>query len=152
MKKLLILTALSCVLFLGGCDSNSGNTAKPTEVDDIASVIGTSLVNGIKIDLVSVSHVEDTSSDDKKLLYIFEVNGENTSSVSKGLGASDFVLKMADDKEVVNDGTLASFGDEIMPGDNLAGKVYFWVEKDKEPKELVYQPTEEDTYTWKLEE
>lgn len=152
MKKLLMLAVLSSALFLGGCDSSSANATQSAETNVAETIIGTSLVNGVKVDLISVSHIEDESRDDKKVLYIFEVKGENTSSVSKGLGASDFVLKTTEDKEITNDGTLASFGDEIMPGENLAGKVYFWVGKNEDPKELVYQPTEEDTYTWKLKE
>lgn len=151
MKKLLLFVALSSALLLSGCDSGSTKTAQQTNTDD-TTIVGTSLVNGVKVDLVSVSHLEDAASEDKRELYIFEVTGENTSSVTKGLGAADFVLKTKDDQEVTNDGTLASFGDEIAPGKNLSGKVYFWVEKDKEPTELVYQPTEEDTYTWKLKE
>lgn len=77
------------------------------------------VVNGIQLTLDKQEVTKAISKDQKEQnLYTFRVTGKNVSSINKGLGSADFILKTKDNKTLETDYNYAAFGGEIQPEKN----------------------------------
>ncbi|WP_260484685.1 DUF4352 domain-containing protein [Listeria booriae] len=156
MKKMMICLGLSSFLLLGACSNNTdtaGTTKdtseKQTQTQKKAEDVSIDkIVDGIKIKVNKPEIDEKILKNKIQNLYTFTISGENASSVAKGLGSIDFVLKTKDGKMVELDHTMAMFGDEIKPGKKIEGKVSFALDKNQTPAQLLYKPADKVLAEW----
>ncbi|EUJ47792.1 DUF4352 domain-containing protein [Listeria rocourtiae] len=110
------------------------------------------VVNGIQLTLDKQEVTKAISKDQKEQnLYTFRVTGKNVSSINKGLGSADFILKTKDNKTLETDYNYAAFGGEIQPEKTLSGPVSFTLNKDQKATKLIYRIGKKEMMSWDVE-
>lgn len=146
--------SLVLLVLLGACSGDNAaekeqkNQTEKTSEKNLANK--SQVVDGLKITIKKQEENEKVEGKKKENLYTFTIEGENASSVKKGLGSIDFVLKTKDKKEVKLDDSLATFGNELKSGEKLSGKVSFAT--NKAPDKLVYKPNGKELAEWSVNE
>ena len=146
MKKILVSMGLSLILLLSACSGNTSDIDKAETVKTTKSTI----VDGIKLKVIKQELDEIKIEGKTKQLLTFTVSGENISSIERGLGSVDFVLKTKDGKEVDVDPSMVMFGEAISPGKILEGKVVFTLNEKQTATKLIYKPLEEALAEWEV--
>ncbi|MBC1521344.1 DUF4354 domain-containing protein [Listeria aquatica] len=152
MRNGLLSVGLGIILFLIACSNDTGKSkqtsANGEDVQQVGAKARDKVIDGIRIK-VEQRHIDEKVKNQKtQLLYTFVISGENVSSVNKGLGSIDFILKTKSGKEVRVDSSMAMFGDEIEPGKRIKGKVSFALDKKQIGTKLVYKPVNKELAEW----
>lgn len=147
MKKISLLITI-LLLVMSGCtqkkERENENSIKLVEEESV-------VIDGLEIQFSEVKTTDIvTQKDDERILYTFPVTGKNLSSVSKGLGATDFKLVAMDGKTYEIDHSFVIFGDSVAPGERIEGELNFSLEGKTLPEKLTYQPTDKVVKTWKI--
>ncbi|MBO0481018.1 DUF4352 domain-containing protein [Candidatus Enterococcus courvalinii] len=150
MKKIIYLigSLMMLVSLLVACGTNE-STKNDSSIKEKKQ---TSVAEGIRFTISQPKKEKKQELGKEKILYTFQVKGENVSSNSKGLGSIDFVLETTDRKEVDIDPTMATFGDELKPTKSLSGPVTFSLNKTEKPKKLIYKLGDKKTAEWDVKE
>lgn len=148
---------MGMMALLSGCSTTAAETNTDGTADTSGAVsIGNQpenngiVVEGLKVSLDQVEINEATKDGETKKLYTFTVTGENLSSDNKGLGSIDFQLETKNHERVELDYTLATFGNEIKPGESLTGKVSFMVDEDDQANKLLYVVQDKTLAEWEI--
>lgn len=143
MKKLISLLCLAALMLLAACSVDAEEKKTSTKEKTI-------IVEGLQLDLTKQQVTPSLSKDKKEQkVYLFTITGKNLSTMKKGLGSADFVLKTKDGKQLAPDYHLASFGSEIQPNKSLTGNISFTLKKDQQADKLIYQLNNKDITSWK---
>lgn len=168
MKKIIIAGSIAALTVLGACSANTDtkdtnttkeetkkaatDTKKPATDNKKTAKTEPVVVNGIQLTLDKQEITKAISKDQKEQnLYTFRVTGKNVSSINKGLGSADFILKTKDNKTLETDYNYAAFGGEIQPEKTLSGPVSFMLNKDQKATKLIYRIGKKEMMSWDVE-
>lgn len=168
MKKIIIAGSIAALTVLGACSANTDtkdtnttkeetkkaatDTKKPATDNKKTAKSEPIVVNGIQLTLDGQEITKAISKDQKEQnVYTFRVTGKNVSSINKGLGSVDFILKTKDNKTLETDYNYTAFGGEIKPEKSLSGPVSFTLNKDQKATKLIYRIGKKEMMSWDVE-